>query len=179
LNFFADVLVGVSDFVDLVFGDVSVGVSFGSKRGKISVVVGCPRGLLYSEWLMVLDKVEAVCFERGYVGLGWRVSMCEFLCDHESRRLDGVSGLTLNDFSCGVMEKIYEKPDGGLRHERRVNGTIPVDVVTAFLCGGLPESGSLRRLEAVEAGLRELTEAVKYVNRGLADLRYDLREDSR
>ena len=79
-------------------------MTFGGKRNKISAVIGCAEGLDYATWLLALDKVDSVCAERGYVELPWIVSMAEFFRDYESRRLDGVSGMTLTDFR-GLMEK--------------------------------------------------------------------------
>ena len=169
--------IGVSEFLEYDFGGVSIDVSFGVKRCKISAVIGCADGLDYSSWLLVLDKVDAVCAERGYVELPWTVSMAEFFRDYESRRLDGVSGMTLTDFR-GLMEKVYEKPDGALRHERRVNVPISVDVVTSFLMCGLSSANVVERLEAVERGQSAIVDAVKYSNRVTASVESLLREAS-
>ena len=163
------VSVGVSEVLDYCFDDVRLTVRFGVKRGKISVVIGCSRGLGFSEWLLVLDKIDSVCSCRGFTGLDWTVSMAEFFNDMESRRLDGVSGLTITDFR-GFMEKVYEKPDGVVRHERRVNVSFPVEVVTSFLSGGLDSVNVVERLEAMESQLAALTEAVKWKNRYIADM---------
>lgn len=178
VNLIAFTSVGVSEKVEMSFGDISISSTFGVSRGKVFFKIGCPYGLDYGSWLLVLDKIDSVCGERGYVDLSWRVAMCEFFRDHESRKLDGVSGLTLNDFNAGVISKIYEKPDGVLRQERRVNRSIPVDVVTAFLMGGLPSMNIVKRIEDMERQLKELTMASKVHHREFCDYRRDSQEDS-
>ena len=165
VNLCALVPMCVEDKVRFLFGDISLRISFGSKRGKIFAVVGCGRGLGYGEWLLILDKLEGVCVDRGYVGLEWRVSMCEFLKDHESRRLDGVKGYTLTRFSESVIEKIYGKPGGVVRHERRIHPeSMSVDVITSFLSNGLQGMDYAAEIHRVWDAIESLTVAMKYHN---------------
>ena len=179
VNLFALVGVGVSDDVCFDFGGLSISVGFGVSRGKVSVVVGCPCGLTYEGWLLVLDKVDCVCLDRGYVGLEWFVSMCEVLRDYDSMRLDGLSGVTLRDFNTGFVEKIYEKPGGVVRHERRIHGPvdpIPRNTVASFLFGGLAGLDYSGRLSAIEREVEGLKVAQKYGNRELGEIRRGLGE---
>ena len=162
--FTAWVIVGVSDFVEVSFGGLTILITFGKKRGLITVILGCPEGLTVVSWELALDYVNRVCEDRGYVGLDWMVSMCEVLNDHESRRLDGVSGYTITDFNSGVIEKIYEKPNGDVRHERRFHGGTPVDTVTSFLMGGLAGVESNERLSALEKLMEDQITATKYLS---------------
>jgi len=89
--------------------------------------------------------------------------MCELLSDHVGYHLDGVSVMSLTDFETGFIEKIYEKQDNVLRHERRVVGDIPVNTVTSFLLGGLSSSREVSRLEAVESAVRDTQTAMKHI----------------
>ena len=165
-------LVGGYEKVSFSFGGVGLVVEFGSKRDRVSACVSSDLGLSYAEWLLVLDKLDSVCFGRGYVDLGWRVSMCEFLRDYERRRLDGVSGMTLTRFNESVIEKVYEKPGGVVRHERRIHpDDMPVDVVTSFLANGLQGMDFAGEIQRLGDRVERLTVAVKYVNRGLAELK--------
>ena len=167
--------VGTHEKLPFEFGDVGLSIEFGSTRSKISVYIGSDLGLDYSHWLMVLDKMDSVCSERGYEGLDWRVYMCEVLRDYESRRLDGVSGYTLTRFNESVIEKIYAKPGDVVRHERRIHpdklgADLGVDVISSFLANGLQGMDFARAIHRLQAELASWCEIMKIQNKRLYEI---------
>lgn len=181
VRLFAYARVDCEDKYRRVFGDVGLSVTFGSKRGKISVMEWCDKGLDYAHWLMCLELVDLVCSMRGYENLTWYVSMIELLRDYDRKRFDGLEGYTLTRLKESVIEKLYEKPDGSMRHELRIHPEkvgveIGVDVITSFLDGGvvgMDHTKEIQRLQDVYTGLKE---AMKFHNRGHYEINQTLRE---
>lgn len=172
----AGVPVRESDQVSLAFWDlVSLTVTFGVKRGKISYRVGAPVGLDPSSLALVhhivLREVEA----RGYrVGPeAWAVRNVEFLSDYSGFRLEGLESVTILGL-VGELEKYYNKPR--VRHEKRASprSGVGLQALRALMSEGADVGGLHRRLERVENELRKNTEA----NKGLTRQVYESRRIS-
>jgi hypothetical protein len=111
--------------LDWSVGDVRFEVVFGWKRGKVSATVSCDDGLSYRELCFAVLEFERRVREVLGSVPDFRVEAgsYEFLRDFPGLRLDGVQSITLTAFM-GILEKLYNKPGVGLRHE--VKSSVPV-----------------------------------------------------
>lgn len=148
------VVVGIRDLV-------SVRVSFGVKRGRVSYHVGVPLGLDLVGLVLIHHVVLGEVSARGYCvpDEAWMVRNVEFLTDYGGFRLEGFEGCTFWGM-VGELEKYYNRT--GVRREVRAS---PVGVrlgeLRALLEGGVDAAQVHRRLNLLEEELREVKGSVK------------------
>lgn len=149
---------------------ISLRITFGVKRDKITYRVGVPLGLcpvgLELVHHIAVREVEA----RGYKvpEEAWVVKEIEFLEDFRGFRLNGLEGVTFWNV-LGEMEKIYNKP--GIRHEFRTFSTtnIGFNLIRSLLREGTDASLTHRRIDSMERKLDKYTETQKGANRLMID----------
>ena len=160
-----------SDKPDIPELDFRVWLTFGKKRDKINWTVKAPLGLDLYALLMARQWVDEKCgqYNPEFRNLVWDANKFEFLFDHMSVKLEGVSIITIDDL-VGTMEKYYNK-SYGVRHEIRssVKGKKIEDLVN-LVSGGLPQSQMMQGVVVLQNEIRSLVDAVKDSNRINVDL---------
>lgn len=174
------------------FNLLSLRITFGAFRGKITYRVGVPLGLcpvgLELVHYLVVREVEV----RGYKvpEEAWIVENIEFLEDFRGFRVEGLQGVTFWNV-LGEMEKYYNRP--GIRREVRLSSTrgVGLNVIQGLIRDGVDVSLFHDRVDRLEREMENLIAAQKgsnriafenkLVNQALLDhfIRYRDREGSR
>lgn len=157
-----EVVVGIMDLV-------SVRVSFGVKRGRVSYHVGVPLGLDIVGLVLIHHVVLGEVSVRGYCvpEEAWIVRNVEFLMDYSGFRLEGFEACTFWGL-VGVLEKYYNR--SGVRREVRASPVgVRVGELRALLEGGVDVAQVHRRLNVIDEELR----GVKVSLKGLTRMTFD------
>lgn len=159
----------VPSFVEQ-FGDVTLKVSYGMKRGKITCALSCPRGMDLSSFAMAVAYVKHLA--GAWEGVDptddeIEVVSCEFLNDYQGMRLEGVQCITLKTL-LGALERIYNK-GAGLRSEVKVKPQ-SLEAIYTLLKGGVTAYNVIQGIFAVDKRIEDLTVAIKHQNLGMQSL---------
>ncbi|MCW4010051.1 MAG: hypothetical protein NWF05_05470 [Candidatus Bathyarchaeota archaeon] len=152
------------------FGDVSLKVTFGRKRNRVTAVVGCPAGMDITSCSFAIARFKTVVKEvlgEEVSNLDIWVRNCEFNEDYVGIRLEGLSCVTVKSFM-GSLAKIYNK-GAGLRAEVKVRPD-SVEGILALLRGGVTPYHAVQGVFLVDQRVKELTTAVKWTNRNIQRL---------
>lgn len=146
-------------------GYVSLTVTFGKKRGRITYLVGVPLGLCPVGMVLVHGIVTREVKARGYLvpSEAWVVKRVEILEDFRGFKLDGMQSVTFEN-CLGELVKYYNR--AGLRRESK-SGRMGIQLrqFRALLDEGVDSSLLHRRMDQIEREMRNVLEATKGSNR--------------
>lgn len=148
------------------FNLLSLRITFGAFRDKITYRVGVPLGLcpvgLELVHHMVVREVEAWGYKVPEEA--WIVENIEFLEDFRGFRVEGLQGVTFWNI-LGEMEKYYNRP--GIRREVRLSSTrgVGLNVIQGLIQDGVDVSLIHDRMDRLEREIENLTATQKGSNR--------------
>ncbi len=141
---------------------LTVRITFGAFRGKITYRVGVPLGLDPVGLVLVHYIVKREVEARGYQVPEevWMVENVEGLEDFRGFRIEGMQGVTFWNL-VGEMEKFYNR--AGIRREVRLGSTKGVSLkeIRALMQEGVDMALVHRRMERIEQEMRRILEATK------------------
>jgi len=142
-------------------GFLSLTVTFGVKRGRISYMVGVPLGLCPVGLVLVHHIVGGEVRARGYTVPedAWVVRRVEIMEDFRGFRLEGMEAVTFEN-CVGELVKYYNK--SGLRREAKSGSMgIHLSQFRSLLDEGVDSSLLHRRMDQIEREMRKVLEATK------------------
>ncbi|MBA7713754.1 hypothetical protein ES703_122764 [subsurface metagenome] len=158
------------------FGDVSLKVTFGRKRNRVTAVIGCPGGMDITSCSFAIARFKTVVKEvlgAEISDLDIWVRNCEFNEDYIGIRLEGLSCVTVKSF-LGSLARIYNK-GAGFRSEVKVRPD-SVEGIMMLLRGGVTPYHAVQGIFLVDERVKELTTAIKWTNLAIQQQNRLLRE---
>ena len=149
------------------FGDVTLTVTFGKKRDRVTAVFATDTGMGFTSCSLAIARFKTVVREVLGVEISdldiW-VRNCEFNEDYVGIRLEGLNCVTVKSF-LGSMAKIYNK-GAGFRSEVKVRPD-SIEGIMALLRGGVTPYHAIQGIFLVDNRVKELTDAIKWTNRAI------------
>jgi len=152
-------------------GDVKVHVCFGSERRKISGYIANDAGMSKDACLLAIQRWMDMAEKR----LGRPLpEPLELLCfevnkDYSGLRLDGVQCVTKKDLM-GIIERTYQKEEGVIRHEHKVNQSMSLQQFESLIQGGVVGYSMTQLNYQLLQRVDRLTEALKFTNSHIIEL---------